>query len=367
MRLLSRISLPLALFIGNVLGQNSTIIVPDHAVNETSNVQFISSSGLDGPKVVPVNATTWDWWYFDAVQVPDPERPDERASVVVTFYTAQHTGFDMLTLYETQGFTSLTLAEVAISWPNGTLGSYFFNATEARITTAGDGASGVWLESEESARFIGTPDMSRYRLELNSSVIEGSIELQSTAPAHYPCGPNEENQTMEVAPHIGWSNAIPDGTSDVKLRVEGEDLSFTGIAYHDKNWSDRNFVSEVGVWYWGHAHVGNYSIVWFDYLSPAPELERHVSAYVARDNHILTAQCSGISARPYGENSTYPPHRGDGLPEGFDVNVDIPGEDALHVRVQAQTKVTAGAGSMYARWIGPAWAVVDGRNNEIVN
>ena len=36
--------------------------------NVTSNVEFkYSGTGLDAPKVEPVNTTTFDWWYFDAV------------------------------------------------------------------------------------------------------------------------------------------------------------------------------------------------------------------------------------------------------------------------------------------------------------
>jgi hypothetical protein len=39
---------------------------------------------------------------------------------------------------------------------------------------------------------------------------------------------------MEVGPHIGWANAIPDAASTVELTINGTKLAFAGTGYHDK-------------------------------------------------------------------------------------------------------------------------------------
>src|SRR5882757_9231402 len=53
-----------------------------------SQVQFTScASGADGPRVVPINATTFDWWYFDAVS------DDGTQALTVTFFTSSFIGF----------------------------------------------------------------------------------------------------------------------------------------------------------------------------------------------------------------------------------------------------------------------------------
>lgn len=39
---------------------------------------------------------------------------------------------------------------------------------------------------------------------------------------------------MQVAPHVGWANAVPDAQANVQLIVNGRPLNFTGIGYHDK-------------------------------------------------------------------------------------------------------------------------------------
>lgn len=45
-----------------------TEIIPPAVVNGSSSAIFTSTSdGLDGPKITPVNSTSWDWWYFDVV------------------------------------------------------------------------------------------------------------------------------------------------------------------------------------------------------------------------------------------------------------------------------------------------------------
>lgn len=56
------------------------------------------------------------------------------------------------------------------------------------------------------------------------------------APAHYPCGPIETpaGQSFELAPNLGWANAVPDARGTVDMTVNGERVQFSGFGYHDK-------------------------------------------------------------------------------------------------------------------------------------
>jgi len=59
------------------------------------------------------------------------------------------------------------------------------------------------------------------------------------APAHYPCAPASAGgggkQTLQVAPHIGWANAVPDATASVDFTIQGTPLKITGgVGYHDQ-------------------------------------------------------------------------------------------------------------------------------------
>ncbi|KAL2817599.1 hypothetical protein BJX63DRAFT_440738 [Aspergillus granulosus] len=343
--------LPISLLFSPVRASPSTTVIPPAPVPELSDVTWRSGlDGFDAPKVSPVNATTWDWWYFDAIQSPAPE--GERASVVITFYTAVPTAFGLLGAFASAGYTSLTVVEAGLTWPNGTTETFLFNATGATITVLGNGASGIFEAPVGAASFSGTPDMSTYRVDLDSPFVSGSVTLQTSAPPHYPCGPAMAGQNQQIAPHIGWANAMPEAEADVQLNVRGKELSFTGLGYHDKNWGDQNFALNVGSWYWGHGRLGDYTVVWFDFLSP--QQDNYISAYVARGNEILAAQCQGITVRPYGENSRYPPLLTTGLPTGFNITIALPPEGRLFsFTATGENFISGGPGRhIYTRWSG---------------
>jgi hypothetical protein len=78
--------------------------------------------------------------------------------------------------------------------------------------------------------------MSKYVVTIDSPLlgVKGSLTLDSIAPAHYPCGPVEEGQDLEVTPHIGWANAVPDANAVADFTVGGVPLKFEGPGYHDK-------------------------------------------------------------------------------------------------------------------------------------
>jgi hypothetical protein len=71
----------------------------------------------------------------------------------------------------------------------------------------------------------------------------------------------------------------------------------------------------------------------------AADGSNHVSAYVAKDSEILTAQCEGIRVWPYGDNSTYPPTTTSGSPTGFEIQITIP-DGELELKAE-YTYVTA--------------------------
>jgi hypothetical protein len=39
---------------------------------------------------------------------------------------------------------------------------------------------------------------------------------------------------MEIMPHVGWANAIPGAESIVDFTIQGSELAFAGVGYHDK-------------------------------------------------------------------------------------------------------------------------------------
>ncbi|KAL2810823.1 hypothetical protein BJX63DRAFT_400993 [Aspergillus granulosus] len=314
---LSALALPF--LAGQALSQPQLITIPPFPYPGDADTQWISGpSGFDAPKNRHINLTTYDWWYFDFVE--ELNGSGGQASIAITFYTTGTNGFDALQ-ESLPVYPSTNLITTDVTWPNGTMESFLLIAGEATFIVDGDGASANY--SGTNSGFEGAPDLSQYTVELNSPEkgIVGSLVIKSDAPAHYPCGPNEEGQDIQLVPGGGWLNAIPDGAGEASFQIHGHEFTFKGRGYHDHNYGTTFSESYVAS-YWGHGRLGDYVIVWVDTL--ATDGSNHLSAYVAKDGEILTAQCGGIRVRPYGDNSTYPPTTTSGNPTGFDITISIP-------------------------------------------
>ncbi|KAK7008216.1 hypothetical protein R3P38DRAFT_3591328 [Favolaschia claudopus] len=287
--------------------------------NANSSAQFTSGpSGLDAPKVHPINASAFDLWYFDVVSTD----PSSLASVVIIF-TSESPASGPPVLDPTQD--SILIARLWVTFPNGTSWTTQAFADSATVVAQENVSSGQWHGTGFSWKGKARPD-SGYRIDIDAPDVgvKGYITFAQVAPAHLPCGPISTGQTMQVGPHIGWANAVPDASSTVDLEIDGEKLVFKGLGYHDKNWGDQLF-SHVASWYWGHARVGPYSIVWFDFLDITGE--EFVSAYVAKNGRILTASCdlNSLSVRPTGADggSAYPPVISTPNPSGYHILLDV--------------------------------------------
>ncbi|KAL5336025.1 hypothetical protein BJX70DRAFT_400963 [Aspergillus crustosus] len=148
--------------------------------------------------------------------------------------------------------------------------------------------------------------------------IVGRIVVNSEVPAHYPCGPAEAGQNLQVIPGVGWANAIPDGYGLAEFTIRGdEQFRVEGRGYHDHR------IRPIRL-------LGPYALVWLTVLPVSgPE---SVSAYVVKssegselsESDVIVSQCEGIPIRPYGANSTYPPDLTTGAPTGFDIQVEVP-------------------------------------------
>jgi hypothetical protein len=161
---------------------------------------------------------------------------------------------------------------------------------------------------------------------------------------------------MEIVPHLGWANAVPDADAEVDFEILGSRLEFVGAGYHDKNWADAALSSAVDSWYWGHGRLGDLSIVWFNVVSSSGE--SFASGYVSRDGEILGVKCAGVEVRPMGGNDTYPPTAASGYPEGFRIRIDL-GEEGILV-AEAVNEATIADYEISVRWKGRFSGVLNG-------
>ncbi|KAJ3542311.1 hypothetical protein NM208_g176 [Fusarium decemcellulare] len=280
-------------------------------------VEFISTeSPLDAPKITAVNDTTFDWWYFDAL-------------------SANNQG--LFLLFNLGGPNALlggnndaaAFASIHGIFENGTAWHETGTASTATVITSAEGSSsGIWEGT--GASWTSTSD-SKYIVTLNGRIVKGVITLDSIASPHYPCGPVETGSDLVIAPGVGWSNPVPDADVYVDLQVNGQAFNFRGTGYHDKNWGTQFFPSGFNTWYWGHARVGAYSIVWFSVIAPDSSTGDRFSGYVSKDGQILHAACGpdSVQVRPIG--TPYPRGNDTNWASGFLIEMNLGAYGYLNV------------------------------------
>jgi hypothetical protein len=117
--------------------------------------------------------------------------------------------------------------------------------------------------------------------------------LRGRAPAHYPCSESlAAGQPLEIVPHLGWANAVPDSRAEGSVTLaDGTryELGEGAVGYHDHNLGDIPFPETIRSWYWGHAHVGEWSLVFFNGI--AADGERFADSYVAQGSRVIVVDC----------------------------------------------------------------------------
>lgn len=138
-----------------------------------SAVEFTySGSSLDGPKVEPVNTTTFDWWYFDAVSADIAE--GDLSSVVVVFYDATPGGFEALSNKSTKLEASITG-----SFKDGTPFGISAYPANAVVRTEGDTSSGKW----DGVSWHGSSDLKSWEIKFDDAEhkVSGSMKIKSVS------------------------------------------------------------------------------------------------------------------------------------------------------------------------------------------
>ena len=137
----------------------------------SSEVQFTScASQADGPRVFPLNESTFDWWYFDAVST------DGTQALTFIFFTSSYIGFS----FDFASAVDPLNIWVFASFGDGTPSVTFpVVATSVTVTTDGNGATGDWEGS--GIKFVGAPDLSSYVITLDNPLegLTGTFTLKT--------------------------------------------------------------------------------------------------------------------------------------------------------------------------------------------
>ena len=193
----------------------------------------------DGFRAAGSPADTFEWWYFD-VQF------DDGSTLVVTYSNKPHTD------------------------PSGPI-----TPQVLLIRQQADGTSHRKVDSFTEADFAAstakcdvrvgpntvTGDLDTYVLHVEVDGVVADLEITRGAPSWRP-GAGVSYFDSSKQHYLAWVVPVPYGTVTATITEDGETKHLTGSAYHDHNWGNKLMGSFLDYWYWGRAHIGDYTLVY---------------------------------------------------------------------------------------------------------
>lgn len=193
----------------------------------------------DGYRAAESPHDTFEWWYFDT-------HFDDGSTLVVTFSNKPHTSPSspvspqLLVIRQQPDGTS---RRQVVDFPAGE----FSAATEHCAVRIGPNTV--------------SGDLDTYTMHIEVEGLTADLVIERGAPSWRPgAGITYFDQAQKH--YLAWVVPVPYGTVTATLVEDGETKELTGSAYHDHNWGNKLMGSFLDHWFWGRAHVGEYTLVY---------------------------------------------------------------------------------------------------------
>jgi len=211
---------------------------------------------------------TFEWWYFDAGF-------DDGSTTVAVFNTKPMT--------HPKGPLKPSILLIMKS-PDGKQVRLTPEFKAEEFSSAGDGC-----EVSIGGNHV-RGDLDRYELHVEVDSYAADLAFTRKAPSWRP-GAGVSYSGRDRNNYFGWVVPIPYGTVEGKVVFEGEKRQVAGTCYHDHNWGNVSPGLTIDHWYWGRAHVGDFTVIFVEMVT------RHVigigslklhTFLLARGDEILT-------------------------------------------------------------------------------
>ncbi len=195
----------------------------------------------DGYRTAEVK-NAFEWWYFDASF-------DDGSTAVIVFSIKPITDpsapiSPSVSIVVTTPQGKRLASSVSLSGNSkGDMSSFFSASTSRCEVKIGD------------SYVVG--NLASYRIVFDSKSIKARLRLDNRVGAWRP---------GSGIVHFGdrffaWFPAVPYGRVSGKLYYGGRWHSVSGSGYHDHNWGTVRLQDALSQWYWGRAHIGNYTLI----------------------------------------------------------------------------------------------------------
>jgi hypothetical protein len=103
-------------------------------------------------------------------------------------------------------------------------------------------------------------DLDTYEMHAEGEGVSVDLVFKRGAPSWRP-GAGISYLNRKKDKYFAWVAAIPYGTVEGTITVDGKPNAVKGTGYHDHNWGNISPGLGIDHWYWGRAHVGEYSMI----------------------------------------------------------------------------------------------------------
>ncbi|MDY6793916.1 MAG: lipocalin-like domain-containing protein [Actinomycetota bacterium] len=211
------------------------------------NAAALARLGLDPGKVeewedgyrTAKEPDAFEWWYFDA-------QFDDGSTAVIVYNTKPHT----------KPKAPLDPSVLLIYRPaEGKRESYGVHVEPREFSSSTEGCDvrvgKSWVRG----------DLRGYRLHAEAEDMALDLELARETPSWRPGAAISYFNSAKTR-YFAWVVPIPYGTVRGTIDHGGERRDVKGTVYHDHNWGNAVLGGMLDHWYWGRAHVGDFSVIY---------------------------------------------------------------------------------------------------------
>ncbi len=206
-----------------------------------------------------------EWWYFDA-------HLDDGSTAVIFFATKS--------ILKRNGPLRPEVS-LTITRPDGTKvvesPVYAPDTFQASKETCDVRIADSWVRG----------DLHRYQLHAETGKLAADLTFTGIVPPWRPGAGKTCFGTRKQ--YFAWLPAIPHGTVSGTLTYDGKTVAVNGTGYHDHNWGNVSLNTVMDHWYWGRAHLGDFTVIFVEkVMTPAYGSQKIPIFMLAKGNRILT-------------------------------------------------------------------------------
>jgi predicted secreted hydrolase len=226
----------------------------------------------DGLRAEP-KPGNFEWWYFDA-------QLEDGSTAVVTFFTKS--------LLDRSSRLKPGVA-VTITRPDGQklsqtslVASNRFSASKERCYVRADES---WVRG----------DLCEYELHARAGELVAQLKFTGQVPAWRP-GVGKVFFDDVMTRYFAWFPAIPYGRVEGHLIYDGKMHPVKGACYHDHNWGNIGLNEVLSHWYWGRAHLGDYTLIFAEMTAADRYGGQKIPVFMlAKGNQVLAGDGGTLS------------------------------------------------------------------------